>query len=56
MVKDLFDLPVPLHSLRIINSVPTGIVGLSGSVASAIGLWQVRVGRCLLLIGLHPWL
>eukprot|EP00911_Craspedida_sp_UC1_P002693 UC1_evm1s1978 len=41
LLIDAFNLPVPLHGLGLTPRAPTGLVNLSGAVASALGLWQL---------------
>eukprot|EP00043_Microstomoeca_roanoka_P001614 m.33738 g.33738 ORF g.33738 m.33738 type:complete len:251 (+) comp10922_c0_seq4:70-822(+) len=40
MLREICDLPVPAHGLSLIPAQTTGLVGLSGTVSSLIGLWQ----------------
>ncbi len=49
IIRDLCDIPVPLFTLgKLPAYVNTGLVGLSGGVASAIGAYQVSVGvKCV---------
>jgi len=43
LMRNILDLPIPLHALNktVQQHVPTGLVGLSGSITSLIGIYQI---------------
>lgn len=41
MVREICDIPVPAFSLGLLHPSTTGMVGLSGTISSIIGLYQV---------------
>ena len=46
MLREVCDLPVPAHALSLIPQQTTGLVGLSGTVSSIAGLYQVWLRVC----------
>jgi len=45
LMRNVFDLPIPIHALNktVQQHVPTGLIGLSGTFTSLIGIYQIWV-------------
>lgn len=43
LIRDMCDLPIPMHALDLLPTVPSGLVGLSGTIASLIGMYEVWI-------------
>jgi hypothetical protein len=45
LIRNLFDLPIPIHALSpsFQQRVPVGLVGLSGAFTSLIGIYQLWI-------------